>query len=104
MGYGVTSKSKHRRQGLTLSLSLLLIYFLFHLFFSERSIPTMITLSKDQAELEITLVDTLKQRDTLLKTATGLRPETLDVDLIEEYTIQMLGHHNQASMVIMDES
>jgi hypothetical protein len=49
-------------------------------------------------------VDTLKQRDTLLKTATGLRPETLDVDLIEEYTIQMLGHHNQASMVIMDES
>ncbi len=104
MGYGVISLSKRMRQGLTLSLSLLLVYFLFHLFFSERSIPAMTTLLKDQKQLETHLEKAQIKRDELIKTATGLRPETLDIDLIEEYTIQMLGHHKQSSIMIMDDT
>ncbi len=85
-------------------LGLMLVYLLFHLFVSERSLPSLLSLSKQQAELEIKLVDLKTERDYLKDRVVRLRPETLDPDLIEDYSIQMLGHGGGDAIILMDDA
>lgn len=95
----------HKYQALAKTfLALILVYLLFHLFVSERSIPSLLSLSKQEKEIEVRLASLTTQRDELMGRVTRLRPETMDHDLIEEYSIQMLGHGAGDAVIIMDDS
>jgi len=63
----------------------------------------MMALSQEHAALELRLNELHADRSSLVKTAMGLRPETLDVDLVGEYALRMLGRNPHASMIIMSD-
>ena len=98
------SHQTHKYQMLAKAfLALILVYLLFHLFVSERSIPSLLSLSKQEADIELRLASLTSHRDDLLNKVTRMRPETLDPDLIEEYSIEMLGHGGGNAIIIMNE-
>ena len=75
---------------------------MFHLFLSERSIPAWITLSQQQAQLTEQVAQLAAQRDDLKDRAVRLRPKTVDMDLVEDYAIRMLGHGHGNSIIITE--
>ena len=83
---------------------LLLVYLLFHLFVSERSIPSMLRLSAQEQSLRIDVATLDAEKSDLMNRVTRMRPETLDPDLVEEYSIQMLGHGSGDGIIIMDDA
>ena len=103
MGYGITLQKQQRYQTLAkIFLSLLLVYLLFHLFVSERSIPSLIQLSSQEEQLTTQLASLESQKHDLFDRVTRLRPETLDPDLVEDYSIQMLGRGVGDEMIIVN--
>ena len=103
MGKSLIHKS-HQYQILAKTfLMLLLVYLLFHLFLSERSIPSLIMLSQKEKALEKQLSGLHVQRDNVANRVVRLRPETLDPDLVEEYAIQMLGHRGGEAIIMLDD-
>jgi cell division protein FtsB len=83
-------------------LGLMLLYLLFHLFVSERSIPSMMQLSMQQSEMQEQLASLNIEKAQLMDRVTRLRPETLDPDMVDEYSIQMLGHGSGENIIIMN--
>lgn len=83
-------------------LALMLLYLLFHLFVSERSIPSMMRLSLQQNSMQIELASLNAKKAELMDSVTRLRPETLDPDMVDEYSIQMLGHGSGENIIIMN--
>lgn len=89
----------------TAFLVMLLSYLLFHLFLSERSIPSLLSLSLKEQRMEVQLEALTTERESYYSKVARLRPDSLDADLLEEYSIRMLGRNNAAhSYVIMDEN
>jgi len=81
-------------------LGLMVVYLSFHLFLSERSIPTYIQLSKVHDDLTVEIASLINDRDALQDRARRLRPATLDADLVEDYTIRMLGYGTPNSIIL----
>lgn len=85
-------RHNHKKATLMVFLFLLLVYFQFHLFFGERSLPNLLILQEREVEL-ITELDRLEdQHAAILDKVTRLRPASFDPDLAEEYALKMLGH------------
>jgi cell division protein FtsB len=103
MGQAYFNRQLRLKQFTIVFLSLVLVYFVFHLFVSERSISALMTLSKTQAELSITVVSLADEKLNLQDHVMRLRPDTLDVDLVEDYTIRMLGHATSGGLIIMND-
>ena len=102
MGKGYRTRNNKRNKGFAMAfLSLMLVYLVFHLFVSERSIPNLIKLSQQEIELQSRLAQLTSEKNDLQDTVTRLHPDTLDIDLVEEYTIQMLGHNTGHSIIIV---
>jgi cell division protein FtsB len=96
-------KQTHQYQLLAKAfLCLMAVYLLFHLFLSERSIPTWITLSQQQDQLTVQVAQLTQTRDKLKDRAIRLRPATMDMDLVEDYAIFMLGHGRANSIIIAE--
>jgi cell division protein FtsB len=102
MGHAITLKKQRSIFIAKAFLILLLAYLLFHLFVSERSIPTMLQLSAQEQELSLRLATLKQNKDDLAMRVTSLRPETLDPDLVEEYAIQMLGRGVGDELIILN--
>ena len=83
---------------------LILVYLLFHLFLSERSIPSLMILSHQESTLETKLSELKTTRDDVYDRVVRLRPETLDPDLVEEYAIEMLGHRGGEAIIMLDDN
>lgn len=81
---------------------LLLGYLMFHLLVSERSIPSLMTLSAQEQVLENKLATLQTQKDKLAVQVTRLRPETLDQDLLAEQAMRMLGKAPSDSVIILE--
>lgn len=104
MGKGLDQKTyKYHVIGKSF-FAMILLYLLFHLFLSERSIPSLMILSHQESALENKLSQLQATRDDVFDRVTRLRPETLDQDLVEEYSIEMLGHKGGDSIIMLDES
>ncbi len=96
-------KQTHQYQLLAKAfLCLMAIYLLFHLFLSERSIPAWMTLSQQQEQLTQQVEHLKAYRDDLKDRAVRLRPATMDMDLVEDYAIFMLGHGRGNSIIIAE--
>lgn len=83
-------------------MALLLVYLLFHLFVSERSVTSLVSLSAQQEKLEAQLADIQKERSDLEYKVSKLRPETLDYDLLQEETLRMLGKGHNNAIILLD--
>ncbi len=80
----------------------MLFYFLFHLFFSERSVPNLWMLTAQEKSMAIEMTALEKDYDALNKKVAGLRPETLNPDLVEEYAIKMLGYGYNSTITLVE--
>tara|TARA_B100001750_G_C15338750_1_gene511163 strand:+ start:184 stop:501 length:318 start_codon:yes stop_codon:yes gene_type:complete len=98
----VTFNSRHKTL-LTAFLTMLLVYLLFHLFVSERSIPSLLSLSMQENRMQTQMVTLTTEYDSLNDRVARLRPETLDPDLLDEYSIQMLGHGSARGIILLDD-
>jgi cell division protein FtsB len=102
MGQETYSFNTRYKTILTAFLAMLLVYLTFHLFVSERSIPSLLSLSLQEKRMETQLVTLTNDYDALKGRVIRLRPETLDADLVEEYSIQMLGHGTSQAIILLD--
>jgi len=103
MGSRLHNKSYQYQMLAKAFLGLMLVYLLFHLFLSERSIPSLMLLSHQENALETRLSELQSTRDDVYDRVVRLRPETLDPDLVEEYAIDMLGHRGGDTIIMLDE-
>jgi len=103
MGHAYFNQKK-RHKGLAIAfLSLMLIYFMFHLFVSERSIPNLLSLSAQQIKLQNQLASLDVEKAHISDHVMRLRPDNLDIDLVQDYTIRMLGHSTSSGIIVMNE-
>lgn len=75
---------------------------MFHLFVSERSIPSLLSLSLQESRMKTQMVILSDEYAQLSDKVVRLRPETLDPDLLDEYSIMMLGHGTAQGIILLD--
>ena len=81
---------------------MILGYLMFHLLVSERSIPSLMTLSAQEQVLDQKIATLQAEKGKLAAQVTRLRPETLDHDLLAEQAMRMLGKAPSDSVIILE--
>jgi len=103
MGQAYFIKVQRYKQFATAFLALLLVYLLFHLFVSQRSLTSLMTLSSQQQVLQTQISEIQNQKEELQDRVARLRPETIDTDLLQEQAMKMLGKSGNDTLVIIDQ-
>jgi cell division protein FtsB len=94
---------KQRIQNFTaIFLMLLFGYLMFHLCLSQRSIPSLITLSAQEQILDHKLATIETEMSVMNDRVARLRPDTLDHDLLAEQAVKMLGKTSGNSVILLD--
>lgn len=94
-----TKRHKHFATGF---LAVLLVYLLFHLFVSERSVTSLISLSAQNRSLQVQLAAVQSERAELENKVVRLHPGTLDYDLVQEQSLRMLGRGQGDAIILLD--
>ena len=81
--------------------ALLVAYFLYHTVQGERGWFTMVRLQKEVATAQDTLSHLQKDRQSLEHRVKLLRPGSLDPDLLDEKSREMLDYSKSGDIVIM---
>ncbi|MBP9752624.1 MAG: septum formation initiator family protein [Proteobacteria bacterium] len=76
------------------------LYFAYHIFQGERGFISWIKLSKTVKQDELTLSDLNKQKEALERRVSLLKPESLDLDMLEELARKLLNYKKQDETVI----
>lgn len=103
MGQGYFNKRKKFKRFATVFLFLLWGYLSFHLFMSERSVTSLMSLSAQNTIIEQQLAKITAERDMIEGKVVRLRPQSLDMDLLDEQAMIMLGRVDGDSVVIVDD-
>lgn len=95
-----------RRRGygryVALALALLLLtYFGYYALYGDRGLLAQRRLERDVLATEEKLETLKTERDTLQRRTNGLRPESLDADLIEQQAREQLGLTREGEHVIV---
>lgn len=80
---------------------LLLLYFTYYALYGDRGLLAQRRLERDVVVTEQKLEQLKTERDLLQKKTNGLRPETLDADLIEQQAREQLGLTKDGEQVIV---
>lgn len=78
----------------------MLVYFTYHIFQGQRGVLAWIRLDKKLAEQELILNALTTEKEFLEKEAYLLRPDSLDIDLLEEKARQVLNFAHPEEVVI----
>ncbi len=78
----------------------MMVYFTYHIFQGQRGVLAWIRLDKKLKEQEITLNALTKEKEFLEKEAYLLRPDSLDLDLLEEKSRQVLNFAHPNEVVV----
>ena len=78
----------------------MMVYFTYHIFQGQRGVLAWIRLDKKLKEQEITLNALTKEKEFLEKEAYLLRPDSLDLDLLEEKSLQVLNFAHPNEVVV----
>jgi len=81
----------------------MMIYFTYHIFQGDRGVLAWIRLDKKLQEQEATLSSLLQEKEYLEREAYLLRPDSLDVDLLEEKSRQLLNFAHADEVVVQGE-
>lgn len=103
MGQSYFLRNKRYKQFTVGFLTLLLVYLLFHLFVSERSVTSLMSLSAQQTILEKRVAQLQQEKEELQMRVSRLRPETIDPDLLQEQAIRMLGRPDSNALILLDQ-
>ena len=77
-----------------------IFYFTYHIFQGQRGVLAWIRLDKKLKEQEIILNTLTKEKEYLEKEAYLLRPDSLDIDLLEEKARQVLNFAHPDEVVV----
>lgn len=77
-----------------------LVYFTYHIFQGQRGVLAWIRLDKKLKEEEAILNALTQEKETLEKETYLLRPDSLDIDLLEEKARQVLNFAHPDEVVI----
>jgi cell division protein FtsB len=102
MGRVYEHSNKSRRQFIVVFLLLFQFYFLFHLVFSERSVPSLVNLSTQESILNKKIASLYEEHAILQDNVVRLRPETLDQDMLNEQAMRILGTASDNSVILLD--
>lgn len=78
----------------------MIAYFTYHIFQGQRGVLAWIRLDKKLKEQEIILSALMQEKELLEKEAYLLRPDSLDVDLLEEKSRQVLNFAHPDEVVV----
>ncbi len=78
----------------------MMVYFTYHIFQGQRGVLAWIRLDKKLKEQEVTLNALTKEKEFLEKEAYLLRPDSLDLDLLEEKSRQVLNFAHPNEVVV----
>ena len=78
----------------------MIVYFTYHIFQGQRGVLAWIRLDKKLKEQESILNDLTQEKESLEKEAYLLRPDSLDVDLLEEKARQVLNFAHVDEVVV----
>ncbi len=78
----------------------MMVYFTYHIFQGQRGVLAWIRLDKKLKEQEIILNTLTKEKEYLEKEAYLLRPDSLDIDLLEEKARQVLNFAHPDEVVV----
>jgi cell division protein FtsB len=81
----------------------MMIYFTYHIFQGDRGVLAWIRLDKKLQEQEATLSSLSQQKEYLEREAYLLRPDSLDIDLLEEKSRQLLNFAHADEVVVQGE-
>ncbi len=79
----------------------LFCYFSYHALLGERSYIRLISLEKQTTKTSLIYKDLHTQRSALEEKVVGLRPGSLDKDLLEERARYVLGYHHPDEKIIL---
>ena len=75
-------------------------YFIFYLLQGDRGLISLFRLKRQVATAEATLAEEQAKRDRLSERVDHLRPESLDIDMLDERARAALGYANPGDIVI----
>lgn len=78
----------------------MMTYFTYHIFQGDRGVLAWIRLDKKLQEQESTLSSLSQQKECLEREAYLLRPDSLDIDLLEEKSRQLLNFAHADEVVV----
>lgn len=84
------------------AIVLLLAYFTYHIFQGQRGILAWIRLDKKLKDQELILNELTQEKEKLEREAYLLRPDSLDIDLLEEKSRQLLNFSHSDELVIQN--
>lgn len=84
------------------AIVLLLTYFTYHIFQGQRGILAWIRLDKKLQEQEVALSGLTQEKEKLEREAYLLRPDSLDIDLLEEKSRQLLNFSHSNEVVVQN--
>ena len=79
---------------------IMMAYFTYHIFQGQRGVLSWIRLDKKLKEEEVLLNSLTKEKELLEKEAYLLRPDSLDIDLLEEKVRQVLNFAHPDEVVV----
>jgi cell division protein FtsB len=81
-------------------VSVLLVYFIYHLFQGERGLLSMLALKAQLKKDEVILAEKEQKKATLDHQVHLLRPDSLDLDMLEERARIVLHYANPDELVV----
>lgn len=89
-----------RKWGLHGLISVLLVYFMYHLFQGERGLLSMLALKSQLKKDETILAEKESKKATLEHQVHLLRPDSLDLDMLEERARIVLHYAHPDELVV----
>ena len=77
-----------------------MVYFAFHLVQGDRGFFSWVRLNQETEDVRLKLENIRAERQELEKKVAALRPESLDLDMLEERSREMLGVAHKDEIVI----
>ena len=88
---------------ITYSLYFLLAYFLYHTISGDRGILAWLQIRKDVSQTQEILKDRQAEKDKLEKKVQLLRPDHLDLDMLDERAREVLGYAHPEDVILLPE-
>ncbi len=96
-----TGRNFFRGRFLLLLGACLSVYFSYHAIAGQRSILTLLSLQRESAVAAVTLADLSAESNLLHKKVKMLRPDSLDLDYVEELAVYSLGYRRPAAVTVL---
>ena len=97
-----TSQKQARKIFGPLIMVSLMIYFVYHIFQGERGVLSWLRLKQKITESEIVLAEKKNQKEILERQVYLLRPDSLDMDMLEERARIVLNFAGKNDIIIKE--